>query len=275
MRRKALALLLVLSALTASSSVLAVGPDPLEATADCDKWAFGGTMHFGTWDYAGYDFTVELFRGDEVVYTYSETGTLYLADGMEFMFNGEWDMDLCGEYRMFVTFLWDGEYGVGGKHAEYLFSCDCAPACPHPPVFWMNHQDMWPADELTVGCEDYSKDDLVRIMRCKPRGDITVSLFRQLVAAKLNVLNGADDSIEEWVSAGDDFLCKHPLRSKPKCKVRKKAVIIWTHLVVYNWLPCDSAVSGALFSIEGSASAENAEAAVEETSWGSIKKMHR
>jgi hypothetical protein len=56
---------------------------------------------------------------------------------------------------------------------------------------WKNHPDKWPAESLTLGESEYSKDVLLELMRQSLKGNPLVTLTHQLIAAKLNVANGA------------------------------------------------------------------------------------
>jgi hypothetical protein len=275
MNRNALVLLSALLLLSVSSAAFAVGPDPLEGTADCDGWAFGGTMYFGTWDYMPYDFIVALYQGETLVCEYYQEGTLYLSDGMSFSFNGSWCADICGDYNMVIKFWWYGIYGPGEKNIEYTFTCDCtAEGCTYTPGFWKNHEEDWPVDALRVGCVDYTKAELLDIFDWPTRGDMTIKLFHHLVAAKLNVLSGAPDYIMGSITAGDDFLYTIPLGSKPSGMAKNEAEDIKDALADYNEIPCYDDTLDIMLSIEGPA-VDKAAAATEESSWGSIKKKHQ
>lgn len=85
----------------------------------------------------------------------------------------------------------------------------------HPPIFfqplspgyWKNHPCAWPVDELTLGSQTYTKCQLLKIMRMPKRGDASLILAFQLIAAKLNILSGADPTeIDPLVGQGDALL---------------------------------------------------------------------
>lgn len=280
MKRSVFVLLSAVLLLTVASAVYAVGPEPFDGSGDCDGWTFGGKMSFGTWDYMDYDFTVELFEGDVLVYSFFDEGTLYLSDGNMFMFNGRWGMELCGEYEMVVTFWWYGEYGPGVKKIVYPFICECGPppTCTYTPGYWKNHPDAWPVDHMTVGCVEYSQSQLMTIFDMPSKGgDMTIKLFHHLVAAKLNVLIGADDYIMSAITAGDDFLCTYGFLSNPKGDLKTDAEDIKDELCAYNEIECEEeeeVENDAMLSIEGSSTIEKA-AATEESSWGALKKRHQ
>ncbi len=273
MKRTVLVSLAVLLFLSISSAVFAVGPDPLEADVDCTGWSMGGIMHFGSWDHIDYYYRVSLIKDGDTIQTYTGTGTVYDTGDPEFVIEGEWDMELCGDYTAYIYSQWIGQYGPGVLRFELPFTCECGPVCNYPAIYWLKNEAMWPADELTIGCRSYSKDELLKILGMRPFISLTVAVSRQLIAAKLNVVNGADDYIQPWIDAGDKFLCKYPIGSRVCFTDWRLGFTILANLFAYNWRPCDAAYSTApLFSIE---SIEDMPEDAEEKSWGSIKQMHR
>lgn len=75
------------------------------------------------------------------------------------------------------------------------------------PGYWMNHPDAWPMDNIVIGGESYTKSEAINEMSKPDRGDKTRTMFRALVAAKLNVANGADAScISGVISDADDWM---------------------------------------------------------------------
>ena len=66
------------------------------------------------------------------------------------------------------------------------------PVCPPgtgTPGYWMNHPEAWPVEEITIGGEDYTTEEAIGYMG-PGKGDKTITMFKALVAAKLNVLIG-------------------------------------------------------------------------------------
>lgn len=87
------------------------------------------------------------------------------------------------------------------------------------PGYWKNHPEAWPVDSITIGGVTYSKADALYWMD-QPDGDKSVTLFRALVSAKLNVLIGNDDScVADTIVAADDWLAAYgPVGSGVKAK---------------------------------------------------------
>lgn len=72
--------------------------------------------------------------------------------------------------------------------------------------FWANHPEAWPVMELTLGNETYNQTELLELLPAGT-GDASVNLATQLIAAKLNVAAGANDTaIADTIAAADDEL---------------------------------------------------------------------
>ena len=88
-------------------------------------------------------------------------------------------------------------------------------ACALSPGYWKNHPDNWPVDEITIGGRTLTKLQAIVLMRLPEKGDKTKNAYRHLIAAKLNVLAGTDDScIAEDIEAADAWLIDHPVCSR-------------------------------------------------------------
>lgn len=64
--------------------------------------------------------------------------------------------------------------------------------CTYTQGYWKNHEEVWPVAGLTLGSVFYTKAQLLDILHQSVQGNGLVSLAHQLIAAKLNVANGAD-----------------------------------------------------------------------------------
>lgn len=74
------------------------------------------------------------------------------------------------------------------------------------PGYWKNHPEAWPVDSIVIGGVTYQKATAVALLEEIPK-DKTTTLFRALVAAKLNVLIGNDDScVASTIAAADAWL---------------------------------------------------------------------
>jgi hypothetical protein len=81
--------------------------------------------------------------------------------------------------------------------------------------YWKNHPEAWPASSITAAGLSYPKDDALALMGTPGRGDKTYDLFRQLLAASLNVAAGNDSScITATLAAAEAWLVANPLGSR-------------------------------------------------------------
>ena len=78
------------------------------------------------------------------------------------------------------------------------------------PGYWKNHPEAWPVEVITIGGVDYSKAEAIGYMEDPVKGDKTFTMFPALVAAKLNVMAGNDDScIADTIAAADDWMATY------------------------------------------------------------------
>jgi hypothetical protein len=68
------------------------------------------------------------------------------------------------------------------------------PSCVFGQGFWKNHPAQWPVNHLQLGNTTYSQDQLLLILHQPVRGNGLVLLAHQLIAAELNIANGAAGS---------------------------------------------------------------------------------
>ena len=83
--------------------------------------------------------------------------------------------------------------------------------------FWTtNYPDAWPAavleGGLTIGCTSYTAEQLEAILLTTPgEGDCTTALLHQVITARLNIANGANEEYvnltTESLAGADAFLC--------------------------------------------------------------------
>jgi hypothetical protein len=79
-------------------------------------------------------------------------------------------------------------------------------ACVRGQGYWKNHPDQWPVTELQLGNVTYDQQQLLDILHQPVRGNGLVSLAHHLIAAKLNIANGADPSCIQQTIADADAL---------------------------------------------------------------------
>lgn len=78
--------------------------------------------------------------------------------------------------------------------------------CTYTQGYWKNHPNAWPTNSLTLGTVVYTKAQLLSIFDESVNGNGLVSLAHQLIAAKLNIQQGADPSAAAACIAAADAL---------------------------------------------------------------------
>lgn len=101
---------------------------------------------------------------------------------------------------------WAGtnSWGNQASYLNYTFiALDCEQVCTYGKGHWRNHsndnpgnqENIWPVDKLTLGTTEYSQDELNNILDAPNNEGNNLVIFSQhLIAAKLNVANGAGNS---------------------------------------------------------------------------------
>jgi uncharacterized repeat protein (TIGR01451 family) len=110
---------------------------------------------------------------------------------------------------------------VEDNEGDFAFAMDTStvrtPGKPKPkkvgvgsPGFWKNHPDAWPVAEITIGEVLYARSEAIEIMSAHEKGDKTYSMFRALLAAKLNLLVGTEPTcIAETVEQADEWMANY------------------------------------------------------------------
>jgi hypothetical protein len=83
--------------------------------------------------------------------------------------------------------------------------------CPTGQGYWKNHTEVWPVTELVLGGQTYTQLELIGILNLPVAGDASINLAHQLIAAKLNVVNGTDaTAISSVLAQADALLATFP-----------------------------------------------------------------
>jgi hypothetical protein len=99
-----------------------------------------------------------------------------------------------------------------GADIAGIFALNSAPAVPGPMVcprtrgFWRNHPQLWPVASLELGAVTYSQAALLDLLAMPSKGDASLILAAQLIAAKLNVEAGSDPTPVDAAIADADAL---------------------------------------------------------------------
>jgi uncharacterized protein (TIGR02145 family) len=99
-------------------------------------------------------------------------------------------LDLSGQDS--IIFLGSNSKAYG-RSVRCLSDAGVVTTCPRSQGYWKNHPDNWPnVMPLMLGTlNTYSKSNLITILKTPVRGDASIILAYQLIAAKLNVANYA------------------------------------------------------------------------------------
>lgn len=127
---------------------------------------------------------------------------------------------MLGQYANLGTVVGYDDYGneVTDADPSHYYGTMDAPGTG-TPGYWKNHPNAWPVDEIIIGGVTYSKDMAIGLMGC-PDGNKLFTMFRALVAAKLNVLVGNDAScIAGTIAAADAWIADNAPDGMPTaCK---------------------------------------------------------
>lgn len=82
--------------------------------------------------------------------------------------------------------------------------------CAYTQGYWRNHTEDWPVTSLTLGSESYATDELLALMG--NGGDASLILAQQLIAAMLNVENGAmtTSEVAGAITDANDWMATWP-----------------------------------------------------------------
>ena len=81
--------------------------------------------------------------------------------------------------------------------------------CTYTQGYWKNHPEAWPPGclPMTLGSNAYTQAELLQILNQPVQGNGAISLAHQLIAAKLNMCQGADPAaVAACVTAADALL---------------------------------------------------------------------
>lgn len=244
-------------------------------TPNCEGWVASGDVHFHPMRLsADVDYVVTLSQNGTVLETYSGVVTITQAYPYLELY-GAWAGELCGDYVASGYFhLQTPDNDVAT--ATVAFTCDCPDedACHYTPGYWKNHPEAWPMMSVTLGGVTYTQAQAIAIMDTPVGGDVTIILAYHLIAAKLNVANGASDSIQDAIDAADAYLVAHPLYSKPGKLDKAEGVMIKDELVGYNEMGCPDGFDDPAKGLGGTDESLNP-AGEEISSWGALKGAYR
>jgi hypothetical protein len=109
--------------------------------------------------------------------------------------------------------------------------------CPLTQGYWKTHPAAWPVTSLTLGTVVYNQSQLLSILNTPAKGDASIILAYQLIAAKLNIANGSDPTpIAATIATADGLLdgCMLPCHVKPSSSLGMQMTAAAAILDQYN-----------------------------------------
>jgi hypothetical protein len=250
--------------------------------ADCEGWTVNCDVVWRNYPYPVLpgllDYSVVLSQNGLPVETQSGQIDITRLEGqnpVSYPISGQWSGDLCGDYTVtgnivLTTPVYPSDNADVRNQRTFTaaFTCDCPEedACHFTPGYWKNHASVWPVTSLTLGAATFNQAELLAILNRPVRGDATIILAHHLIAAKLNVANGASHSIQDAIAGADAFLSSYPIGSNPGDSAKAEGLAIKDLLAAYNEMGCPGAVGLKSFP---------SETGEESANWGSVKSLFR
>jgi hypothetical protein len=116
---------------------------------------------------------------------------------------------LCNTAYVFRASVLDatGHLRISDTLTCATLPCVGGNSCTYSQGYWRNHPNAWPVTSLTLGTVTYQAAELLAILDNPARGNGLVILTHQLIAAKLNIANGADPSaVQQAITNADNMI---------------------------------------------------------------------
>ncbi|MBK7702331.1 MAG: hypothetical protein IPI34_05265 [bacterium] len=280
MSKKMSLLLLSLLVVGLAGSAQATRWDAFSATADCEGWSMEGMVKIGaSHPYVDVEYAVAATRDGAVLEEHTGTVRLEMdADAVPMEASGEWSQDMTGDVTVIGTFFLP--FVTSGdtiKTFEQVLDCggDTPVVCAHRPAWWKRHCCEWPVNQLRIANHQRSKQELLCVLRM-PALTLQMRLVRQLIAAKLNVAAGVENTAAASIAAADTFLASRPWYSCLSHSARAEARRLINELRAFNRGDCgcgNKALAGAQDADVDEA--DDAEDVDDLYGWGDVKSMYR
>jgi len=117
------------------------------------------------------------------------------------------------------------------------FHVDCGAPGTLTQGFWKNHPDAWPVNTVQLGAGTVTKAQGIAILQTPVKGDATLILAYQLIAAELNAALGNNHScVDSTIAAANALLTTYPVGSglNPTSTAGQMAVSLGSTLDQYN-----------------------------------------
>jgi|GEM_PF-2941359 len=261
------------------------------ANADCTGWNATATFAFADGEFfTDMDYSVSLVDPAGGTMEYANwSGSLSRMEEAVIikMYSDSWGEDLTENYTARFVFhlsgtetVFETDVACGTADGGDGGDGEVAPEPCHLPYYWWRrHTDQWPVQSLILGDMKMSQAELVQSQRGRNRFDRRMPLVRQIIAAKLNLANGASDDILPHLDAADDFLREYPLdrrvSRRQMRRLRREIHALRAPLRDYNRLGCPDGtpVPGGCDADAGNA--DKAAMSTSDSTFENIKAMYR
>jgi hypothetical protein len=161
--------------------------------------SFGGIPTLNLWG----AWTFQLGAADEAVV---EMGDLFDETGVAATNTTELQPATAYVFRVFAN--GDGNGTASPHSGNIVVSTNAISNCTYTQGYWKTHPEDWPVLSLTVGGMVYNQAELLSIFNTPAAGNGLLSMAHQLIAAKLNVANGAipGATVQAQIDAADALI---------------------------------------------------------------------
>jgi hypothetical protein len=253
--------------------------DNFTGSADCEGWEMeGGIRMSSVYEYLTVYYTIDISQDGVSVAQY--TGETIVPSSWplitQFTDFGAWDIELCGIYEITGSFNLPEADLDNVQTFTTTIDCECdepSNACQLTPGFWKNHRNMWAVQTMYIGGHEYDADALMAFLKAPVRGDATIILLHHLIAAKLNVASGADDSIMSAIDEASDLLATYEPGSRPGKHGKRMLIRVKNQLRAYNEMGCPGGYNPLTDGDKAMSEDLDFEGAT--GNWGDLKALYR
>ncbi|MCC6652031.1 MAG: hypothetical protein IT348_12840 [Candidatus Eisenbacteria bacterium] len=163
----------------------ALGSWPSTEDSRLHRGVFVGVPTLNTTDGThSYQLESDGAAGVELGDLFDETGVLTAQSG---------ELEEGTEYvvRAIANSAPEGEASEPSAPVRIATALRSSQDCTYTQGYWKTHETAWPTGSLTLGTVNYSAAQLLLVFHQPAAGNGLVSLAHQLIAAKLNIANGA------------------------------------------------------------------------------------
>jgi hypothetical protein len=106
-----------------------------------------------------------------------------------------------------IVFRYAGDTNFGAAAGSSTLTVKDYTA-PQKSSYWRTNPSEWSVDSLMLGGYEYSKAELLSLLRASANGDARIVLARELIAAKLNLASGSNPGLTASVVRDGDRLLR-------------------------------------------------------------------